>query len=141
VPRSAIADIAPSPTTGNGVIVSDRDGLGLATALARKARAAALAERIRDRFGIDLPKGPHRAVVRDTAFAGTGPAAWLAMREQGGNAFAASLKETIGDLASVTDQSDGYAVLRLGGPKLRETLAKIVSTTSTRAYSNRAMSR
>jgi sarcosine oxidase subunit gamma len=44
----------------------------------------------------------------------------------GGNEFAASLQEEIGSLAAVSDQSDGYAVLRLTGPMLRNALAKIV---------------
>ena len=29
-------------------------------------------------------------------------------------------------MAAVTDQSDGYAVLRLTGPRLRDTLAKLI---------------
>jgi methylglutamate dehydrogenase subunit D len=32
----------------------------------------------------------------------------------------------IGGTASVSDQSDGYAILRLTGPKLRDILSKIV---------------
>jgi heterotetrameric sarcosine oxidase gamma subunit len=37
------------------------------------------------------------------------------------------LEREIGSTATVTDQSDGYAVLRLAGPRLRDTLAKIIS--------------
>ena len=111
---------------GRGVIATDRDGLGLATVLVRKGRADALSQRVRDLFGIQLAQGPRLIGAGDLAFAGTGPGAWLAIRESGGNAFASSLRDAIGDLASVSDQSDGYAVLRLSGPKLRETLAKIV---------------
>jgi methylglutamate dehydrogenase subunit D len=36
------------------------------------------------------------------------------------------LKEAIGDLAAVSDQSSGYAILRLTGPKVRDTLAKML---------------
>ncbi|MDB6091627.1 MAG: soxG [Gammaproteobacteria bacterium] len=112
--------------TGRGVIATDRDGLGMATVLVRKDRTTVLSQRVRDLFDIDLPKGPRHVSEGDVAFAGTGPEAWLAMRERGGNSFAASLRDSLGNLASVADQSDGYAVLRLTGPKLLDTFAKII---------------
>jgi sarcosine oxidase subunit gamma len=58
------------------------------------------------------------------ALAGTGPGAWLVTSESGGNAFAVSLRDLLDGVAAVIDQSDGYASLRLSGPKVRETLAK-----------------
>ena len=58
---------------------------------------------------------------------GTGPGAWLALSEEGGNAFASSLREAIGDLASVVDQGDGLVVLRLSGAKVRDVLSKLVA--------------
>lgn len=126
IPRAAFSGPPAVSFEGRGVIVRDRDGLGLATILVRKGKHEALAQRVRERFDIELPPGPHRATSGDTALMGTGPGTWLATREHGGNAFAASLAETIGDLASVADQSDGYAVLRLSGPKVRDALSKLV---------------
>jgi heterotetrameric sarcosine oxidase gamma subunit len=125
-PRAPFQGLPVLSATGHGVIAVDRDGLGLATVLVRKGRAAALSQRGRDLFGIDLPNVPGYVVARNVAFVGTGPGAWLAMRERGGNSFASSLKDSLGNLASVADQSDGYAVLRLTGPKLRDTLAKLI---------------
>lgn len=112
--------------TGRGVIASDRDGLGLATVLVRKGRASTLSQRVRELFAVELPPGPRHEAADDVAFAGTGPGAWLAIHESGSNAFAASLQDAIGDLVSISDQSDGYAVLRLTGPKLRDALVKII---------------
>jgi heterotetrameric sarcosine oxidase gamma subunit len=126
IPRPPFAGLPAAPTGGRGVIATVRNGLGLATVLARKGETA-LAELLRDRFGLDLPQGPRRTAARGVAFVGIGPGAWLATAESGGNAFAAALKQAVGDLASVSDQSDGYAMLRLTGPKVRETLAKGVS--------------
>jgi methylglutamate dehydrogenase subunit D len=114
------------PFPGRGVIASACDGLGLATVLVRKGRARELGQRLPGLFGIELPRGPRYVASGDVAFAGTGPGAWLALRKNGGNAFAASLQEAIGDLASISDQSDGYAVLHLTGPKLPDTLAKLI---------------
>lgn len=123
VPRSAFEGLAAT-APGSGVTVSDRDGLGIATVLVRNGQASALTARIRERFGIDLPRRPQRATTDKIAFAATGPMAWLAVTEDGGNGFAACLRESVGDLASVVDQSDGYAVLRVSGPKARDALAK-----------------
>jgi sarcosine oxidase subunit gamma len=125
-----------------GVKVVDRSGLGLATVLARKGKSAALAARVRERFGVELPTEPRRAMVKiDTtvrtaagshapadsiAFAGTAPGAWLAMREDAGADFASSLAEALEGLASVSDQSDGLAVVRISGLNVRDTLCKVV---------------
>jgi heterotetrameric sarcosine oxidase gamma subunit len=111
---------------GRGVIAVDRDGMGIAAVLARKGRMAALTQRIRERFDIELPLGCRRAEAFDIAFAAIGPETWLATHKHGGNAFSAALKDTIGDLACVADQSDGYAVLGLTGPRLRDMLAKLL---------------
>ena len=67
-----------------------------------------------------------RRASGDVAFAGTAPEAWLATSEARGKGFALSLKEAIGAVASVADQSSGYALMRLTGPKLRDTLAKML---------------
>jgi heterotetrameric sarcosine oxidase gamma subunit len=125
--RAAFADLPTPPSVGRGVIVTDRDGLGLATVLARNGQIGALSQRVREQFGIELPHGPRREAAGQFAMAGTGPAAWLATCEGSGSRFADSLREAIGDLASISDQSSGYAVLQMTGPKLRATLAKIMS--------------
>ena len=109
------------------VTIHEVDGLGIATVLARKGQAGALAARIRERFGFDLPAGPRLVGADDVTFLGTGPGMWLATRENGGNAFASSLREAIGDLASVVDQSDGLAVVRLSGARVRDALRQLVA--------------
>jgi sarcosine oxidase subunit gamma len=125
-PLAPFTGLAITSAAGRGVIVSDRDGLGLATVLLRKGHAQLLAPRVRARFGIELPSEPRRAGAGNISFTGIGRGAWLASCEKGGNSFAASLKETIGDLATISDQSDGYAVLRVTGPRARNTLAKLL---------------
>lgn len=126
IPRAAFAGLSAASSACGGVIAHDRDGLGIAIVMVRKGQSEALKRRMRERFGIDLPHQPRRAVAGDLALAGTGPGMWFATSDRSGNAFAASLAQTIGDLASVSDQSDGYAVLRLSGPKVRDALAKLV---------------
>ena len=125
-PRAPFSGLAVTSSAGRGVVATDRDGLGLATVAARKGQVLALTQCVRERLGIVLPGGPYRRAEGGVAFAGTGPEIWLATKEMGGNDFAATLREEIGAMAAVSDQSDGYAVLRLTGAKLRDTLAKLV---------------
>lgn len=107
-----------------GIAVAERLGLGLATIHARHGTGPALRDRIRDAFAIALPEQPRREAAGDVAFLGTAPGAWLAIREGGGNGFAAALAEELSGLAAVADQSDGYAVLRLAGASVPYALAK-----------------
>ena len=109
-----------------GVSASDRDGLGIASVVLRRGQRAALTALVREHYGIDLPSGNYRAEANGVAFAGVGPESWLATQGEGSNTFARSLAKHIGAAASITDQSDGYAVLRLTGGHVRDTLAKLI---------------
>lgn len=132
--RAHTTDIAASvfdglPTAvgaGGGVIATEKDGLGIARVAARRARTAQVAELFRASFGLELPSGPRRACRGDVAIAGIGPDTWLATCENAGNTFAASLQTSLRDCASVADQSDAYVILRLAGPGVRATLAKLI---------------
>jgi sarcosine oxidase subunit gamma len=111
---------------GDGVTFSDRDGLALATVIARRGQREALALRMREHFLVELPQRPRRATAGDLAVAGTGRGTWFATCERGGNTFAEDLRKKIGDLASVSDQSAAYAVLRLSGFNVRQMLGKLL---------------
>ena len=122
----AFAGLPAAVGSGRGVIATERDGLGVARIAARKAQAAGVLEVFRAQFGLEPPNAPRRASRGDVAIAGIGPGAWLATRDGAGNAFAQSLRSLLGECASVSDQSDAYVILRLTGPKVRETLAKVI---------------
>ena len=107
-----------------GVTALDRDGLGLVTIQCRKGQRTTLEAKVQAEYGVALSAGPQRIARGDIAFIGTGPNTWLAISEHAVNDFAIELQQKLEGLVSVTDQSDGYAVLRLTGPKVRNTLAK-----------------
>jgi len=111
---------------GPGLFVCERQGLGIATVIVRRGLNLALAERVRARVGLQMPSGLHRTTSGDWAFVGTGPGVWLATQERGGNNFAGVVREAAGDLASISDQSDSYVVLRLSGVRVRDTLCKLL---------------
>ena len=128
VARSPFKDLdAPASGSGApGVMAQDLDGLGLSTVILRRGQLETLARRVREHYDIELPRGSVRASRHEVAFLGLGPDSWLASKELGGNDFAVSLRAAVGPIASVSDQSDGYAVLRLSGSRVRETLAKLI---------------
>lgn len=125
ITTSAFAGLPAAVGSGRGVIATERDGLGIARIAARRGQGAKVAELFRAQFGVEPPNVPRRAGLGDVGIGGIGPGAWLATRDDAGNAFAQSLRSLLGDCASVCDQSDAYAILRLTGPKVRETLAKL----------------
>ncbi len=129
-PRSSFTGLPALAVAGGGVIATDRVGVGIAVVLARRAKTADLAQRMRERFGFELPLGARCArgpnIGAGVSLSGIRPGGWLATRDHAGNAFATALREALAGLAYVTDQSDGYALLRLSGPKVRDALAKLL---------------
>jgi heterotetrameric sarcosine oxidase gamma subunit len=115
-----------------GVIVRERADDALAIVTARRGMAAELAKRV-NAMGIVLPSGPRREAQGSLAFLGIGPGRWLATLDHGANtsrscdASVKSLAHDLAGAASVVDQTDGYAVLQIGGAKARATLAKGVA--------------
>ncbi|MCP1845669.1 heterotetrameric sarcosine oxidase gamma subunit [Bradyrhizobium sp. USDA 4524] len=122
-PRPALLDIDRSQP-GAGVTICELRGLGLATMQTRKGQHTLLRDRVRQHFLLELPNGPAIARAGEIAFVGIGPHYWLAMGDGAGPLFAMSLKQIVASLASVSDQSGGYAIFRVGGPAIRDVLAK-----------------
>jgi methylglutamate dehydrogenase subunit D len=96
----------------------------MATMQGRKGQHAFLRERIRQNFLLELPNRPAIARAGEIAFAGIGPNYWLALSDSAGPLFGMSLRQIVAPLASVADQSGGYAVFRVGGQAIRDVLAK-----------------
>jgi len=117
--RSAFAGILHDyGIAAQGVVVTDRSGVGLANVLAGQTNAAYLEAAVQNAFGLALPTGPRRSGTDELAFVGVGPGRYLAVGDT------SEVAAKLSGLASVFDQTDGYGVLRLSGPKVRETLAK-----------------
>jgi sarcosine oxidase subunit gamma len=127
---SALDDIAVPGRIGKpageaGVTIGARVDLGLATVMVRKGRHAELAAAAERAYGVALPAGSRLAAGPTVGFIGTGPGQWLAVSEGLKNGeLARDLGEKCVGLASISDQSDGRAVVRIGGRKARDVLAK-----------------
>lgn len=104
-----------------GVVVRERR-LALATVVALAEGRVAVARAL-EPLGLGLPDGPRRSARGDAAVVGLGPRSWLVARE-GDSLLAAELAAALAGVAAVTDQSDGYGVLRFSGPRVRALLEK-----------------
>ncbi len=105
--------------------VCERTDLALASVIARRGAERALAAKVADTFGLALPMTPHRSEAAGVAFVWAGPGHWLATAEgEPGHRFEARLRTALAGLASISDQSDGRAILHIAGPRARDTLAK-----------------
>jgi heterotetrameric sarcosine oxidase gamma subunit len=119
--HSPFANLSVTCAPGRGVVATDRDELAIARVVARKGKLASLTSRVRERFGVELPQAPRRVETNGLAFVAVGVETWLAVAEG-----SLPLRDAIDDLAAVSDQTSGYAVLRLTGPRVRDALAKFV---------------
>lgn len=103
------------------LLVEELHGLGIATVMARKSGTHAAIGAI---LGVDPPTGPGAAYAHDLTVIGTGPGSWLVVKTGAAPDFADRLSVALTGLASVSDQSGGYAVTRLIGQQARTVLQR-----------------
>jgi methylglutamate dehydrogenase subunit D len=107
------------------IVITELTGLGLATVACRKGQASALSATVRKAYDVDLPVSSRVAQGAAVSFIGYGPEQWLAVSEAlAKEALAGELAAKLQGLASVSDQSGGRTVLRMGGNRARDVLAK-----------------
>ena len=107
------------------VTITEHPHLALASLIARRNCVSPLREAIRARWGADPPATPRIVEGSGVSLIWTGPARWLAASPNiSGEAFATSLREAAGHVASICDQSDSRLLLAVSGRNARHVLAK-----------------
>ncbi|MDB5480894.1 MAG: hypothetical protein JWO83_1947 [Caulobacteraceae bacterium] len=101
--------------------ITARGKVALATVMARKGVDAAA---IGASLGLTPPTGPLTAQDETMTLIGVGPGAWLAISEYGQAGWAAMLGGKLAGIASVSDQTSGYIVLRVSGEGAGDLLQK-----------------
>ena len=129
-PRSPLAGLLKPGRHGGhnsppGVALNERIGLALFVISAAAGKASEVAAKVLAVTGLELPMGPKRVSKDGFALIGTAPGQWLAVVEgKSALGLLAKLAAGLKGLATIIDQSDGKAVLRISGPRAREVLAK-----------------
>jgi methylglutamate dehydrogenase subunit D len=112
-------------STDAGVTLGLRGGWVMATVSVRRNQLQALERRVHEVFGLPLPGTPKCVTVGALSVLWAGAGQWLAMTKgEDGTAFERRLRTELGDLASISDQSDGRIIMRVSGARVRDALAK-----------------
>ncbi len=108
-----------------GVVIAERVDVAICSVLARRGATDRLMSSVQSAFALELPLTPRYTGNGAVAFAWAGPGQWLALGERmTGPAFEQRLRAAVGETASIIDQSHGRTLIRVSGPRARETLAK-----------------
>ncbi|MDJ0943308.1 MAG: sarcosine oxidase subunit gamma family protein [Kiloniellales bacterium] len=109
-----------------GFALAEVTDLALASFATRREQEAALRIRAEARFGFEPPPSGRTASSDGMTFLWTGHEQWFVEApESARDSLEVLLRETFADTATVTDQSDAWANLRLEGPATRAVLEKL----------------
>ena len=91
----------------------------------RRGQGEALRAAVQSAYGVLLPDKPRLVKAEEIAFAWSGPGQWVVLADGlESRDLEKELRGHLGGLASIADQSDGRAVVRIAGPRARDVLAK-----------------
>jgi methylglutamate dehydrogenase subunit D len=105
----------------SSLTVTERPTMAIATIMGRKGIGP---EAIGSAIGASPPKGPTRVEGDRLALIGTGPNTWLALTDAPEPGWSSKLADKLAGLASVSDQSGGYALFRIAGKDARRILQR-----------------
>ena len=105
-----------------GVTLEPLQGFALATLVVRSGQEERLAGVLRDVFGLDLPAAGKASCGDAGDIVWSAPGQWLMVAPAPGSLDA--LPARLAGVAAVTDQGHARALVRIGGPRVREALAK-----------------
>lgn len=127
-PHSALGSLGLPRRIGRlsdaaGVILRERSDIGFLNITAERGEAAAVLTRLGEALGLEIPTDFRR--VGDGVSA-IGPGRWLLDGAFGAAGQEQVLRNLLAGIASVVDESDGWVVLDLSGPRVTDALAKLL---------------
>lgn len=111
-----------------GVRLEERRRLSLVSVMARRGKWPAVEAAAENLFGHKPPARPAAVFTPAAALVWSGPGQFLIL--SAGDGFSdplAPFAQAFGDAASLSDQSDGRALIRVSGGHARDALAKVSS--------------
>lgn len=132
LPRSPLGEAAVAArlatAAGPGVRMREIGGFSLVLVMARRGRRASVADATARHFGTAPPQRPAAVPAGESVLIWGGPDQFYVLGPQAGAAApVAPLRGLFGATASLSDQSDGRALIRIGGRHARDMLAKVSS--------------
>lgn len=122
--QSAFLELTPVKSAAFSVEL--REDLSMASITAGKGKVADVRAAMQSAYALDLPDTARRVEGNGICVIWHGPDQWIAMAERGANGrdLERELMPLLAGLAAVVDQSDGRAVVRVSGTRIRDVLAK-----------------
>jgi methylglutamate dehydrogenase subunit D len=109
-----------------GVRLRIISGRALVQVMARGRNDDSIESAVREKYDIALPKRPVIARGARLSFLWAGHRAWIAMADERNIADLESvLRDDLGSLVSISDQSDGRLLLEVRGGNVRDMLARL----------------
>jgi methylglutamate dehydrogenase subunit D len=123
-PAAPFALDSQRQSSAAGVVACYLDDIGIVSVrLRRSCKFASFSQRMRNASGVEPSLRRQCSIGESIRLVSVGSESWLAIG--GANLFTV-LRGSIAESAALTDQSSGYIILRLTGPKVRETFAKLL---------------
>ena len=111
-----------------GIRLTDIRAFSLVQIMARRGQWDATTRAAKTCFGIEAPDRPKAVVGRKALLLWSGPDQFLALASQAGEAGSfETLRQAFAGAASLSDQSDARAFIRITGSRVRDVLAKLSS--------------
>ncbi|MFN0217198.1 MAG: sarcosine oxidase subunit gamma [Hyphomicrobium sp.] len=121
--RSAFPDIAKAHS--DGLSIHELEGLAIVAIGVAPEGFSDVDAALSKTYGVSLPGPGRRNSFAGLALIWAGPGSWLAIADRvDGFDLEREFKQNLGPRASVTDASDGRAILRLSGARARAVLAR-----------------
>lgn len=111
-----------------GIVLSEVRDFSLVLVFARRGQGPAVAKAAEARFGVDAPSTPQAVAGKSTTLIWSGADQFYALfASSEGQSPVEALRDSFAGKASLSDQSDGRALIRISGPSARKMLAKLSS--------------
>ncbi|MCV2872311.1 sarcosine oxidase, gamma subunit [Defluviimonas sp. WL0050] len=116
-----------------GITIAENPGRAMASLTTRLGRDADVAKAAKKLFGFALPEPGRMESKGDWAAFWTGPGQWMVTAPfEGHEDIAPIVKAGLGDAASITEQTDGWAQFDVGGSGVVDMLERLCPVPSRR---------
>ncbi|MDX8493128.1 sarcosine oxidase subunit gamma family protein [Mesorhizobium sp. VK22B] len=110
-----------------GVMLEEVRDISLVQVMARRGKVVETVKAAKKVFGVEPPSTPGTAAGRYATLIWSGPDQFIAFSARSEENHFSKLSDAFAGVASLSDQSDGRCLIRIGGPRVRQALAKFCS--------------